>query len=92
MEPENLISLRKSQKNKRAGSIMKYMVITNHSYMLYQFRTELLKKLQSMGEVVISMPFKGHHDDFINMGFKCIDTKMDRRGINPIEDLELYQF
>lgn len=71
---------------------MKFLVITNHSYMLYQFRTELLQKLQTMGEVVISMPFKGHHDDFIEMGFKCIDTKMDRRGINPIEDLGLYHF
>ena len=71
---------------------MKFLVITNHSYMLYQFRTDLLKKLQTMGEVVISMPFKGHHDDFIAMGFKCIDTKLDRRGINPIEDLGLYCF
>lgn len=71
---------------------MKFLVITNHSYMLYQFRTELLQKLQTLGEVVISMPFKGHHDDFINMGFKCIDSKMDRRGINPIEDYELYRF
>ena len=60
--------------------------------MLYQFRTELLQKLQTLGEVVISMPFKGHHDDFINMGFRCIDTKMDRRGINPFEDFELYRF
>ena len=71
---------------------MKFLVITNHSYMLYQFRTELLQKLQTLGEVVISMPFKGHHDDFIAMGFKCIDTKMDRRGINPIKDLGLYHF
>ena len=71
---------------------MKFLVITNHSYMLYQFRTELLQKLQTLGEVVISMPFKGHHDDFINMGFKCIDTKIDRRGINPFEDYELYRF
>lgn len=71
---------------------MKFLVITNHSYMLYQFRTELLQKLQTLGEVVISMPFKGHHDDFIAMGFKCIDTKLDRRGINPIEDLGLYRF
>lgn len=71
---------------------MKFLVFTNHSYMLYQFRTEFLLKLKEYGEVVISMPFKGHHDDFINMGFKCIDTKMDRRGINPFEDLELYRF
>lgn len=71
---------------------MKFLVITNHSYMLYQFRTELLLKLKTLGEVVISMPFKGHHDDFIDMGFKCIDTKLDRRGVNPVEDLGLYRF
>lgn len=71
---------------------MKILVVTNHSYMLYQFRTELLLELQKHGEVVISMPFSGHHDDFINMGFRCIDTKLDRRGINPVEDLGLYFF
>ena len=71
---------------------MKFLVITNHSYMLYQFRTELLLRLKEYGEVVISMPFKGHHDDFINMGFKCHNTIMDRRGVNPIEDLGLYRF
>lgn len=71
---------------------MKFLIITNHSYMLYQFRTELLLKLKEYGEVVISMPFKGHHDDFINLGFKCIDTKIDRRGVNPIEDMGLYRF
>ena len=71
---------------------MKFLVITNHSYMLYQFRTELLLRLKEYGEVVISMPFKGHHEDFINMGFKCIDTKIDRRGVNPIEDIGLYRF
>lgn len=60
--------------------------------MLYQFRIELLKTLQALGDVVISMPFNGHHEDFINMGFKCIETHIDRRGINPFEDLQLYKF
>lgn len=71
---------------------MKFLVITNHSYMLWQFRTELLLKLQTLGEVVISMPFMGHHDDFQKLGFRCINTKLDRRGVNPFEDLGLYNF
>lgn len=71
---------------------MKFLVVTNHSYMLWQFRTELLLQLQTLGEVVLSMPFKGHHDDFKALGFKCIDTKLDRRGVNPMEDLGLYRF
>ena len=71
---------------------MKFLVITNHSYMLWQFRTELLLKLKTFGEVVISMPFLGHEDDFKDLGFRCINTKLDRRGINPFEDLGLYRF
>lgn len=71
---------------------MKFLVITNHSYMLWQFRKELLLELKKKGEVVISMPFLGHEDDFKALGFKCIDTKLDRRGINPFEDLKLYKF
>ena len=71
---------------------MKFLVFTNHSYMLFQFRTEFLLKLQTIGEVVISMPFKGHQNDFINMGFRCINTSIDRRGINPFTDLGLINF
>lgn len=71
---------------------MKFLVITNHSYMLWQFRKELLLELKKRGEVVISMPFLGHEDDFKEIGFKCINTVINRRGINPLQDLKLYKF
>jgi glycosyltransferase involved in cell wall biosynthesis len=64
-------------------------MITNHSYMLYRFRRELIAQLQKEHEVVLSMPFVGHEDDFKSMGLKCIDTNVDRRGINPMTDLKL---
>lgn len=70
---------------------MKYMVITNHSYMLWQFRRELIDELLKQGEVVISMPFVGHEDDFAAMGCRCIETEVDRRGINPAKDIKLYR-
>lgn len=70
---------------------MKYMVITNHSYMLWQFRRELIGELLKRGRVVISMPFVGHEDDFAAMGCQCIDTEVDRRSINPAKDLKLYR-
>lgn len=70
---------------------MKYMIITNHSYMLWRFRKELIAELMTRGEVVISTPFVGHENDFMNMGCRCIETKLERRGINPIKDFELYQ-
>lgn len=69
---------------------MKFLIITNHSYMLWQFRRELIAELQTKGEVVLSMPFVGHEEDFEKMGCKCIETKVDRRGINPKTDLKLY--
>lgn len=71
---------------------MKFLVITNHSYMLWQFRKELLQELQKKGEVVISMPFLGHEDDFKDLGFRCINTEINRRGINPLQDFKLYRF
>lgn len=70
---------------------MKFLIITNHSYMLWQFRRELIAELQTKGEVVLSMPFVGHEEDFAAMGCRCIETKVDRRGINPMTDLRLYR-
>ena len=57
--------------------------------MLYRFRKELIEELQKENEVYISMPFVGHEDDFKAMGVKCIETEIDRRGINPKTDLSL---
>lgn len=71
---------------------MKILIITNHSYMLYQFRKELVENLLKNYEVVLSMPFAGHEEDFQAMGCKCINTKMDRRGINPLKDFHLIMF
>ena len=68
---------------------MKILIITNHSYMLYRFRRELIAALQKDHEVVLSMPFVGHEGDFQAMGLKCINTDVDRRGINPRTDLKL---
>lgn len=69
---------------------MKILIITNHSYMLYRFRKELIQELMQEHEVVLSMPFVGHEDDFQAMGLRCINTEIDRRGINPKTDLKLF--
>lgn len=37
----------------------KVLIITNHSYMLYRFRLELIQELRKTHEVVLSMPFVG---------------------------------
>lgn len=58
--------------------------------MLWQFRRELIAALMERGEVVISMPFVGHEEDFQAMGCRCLDVKLDRRSINPVTDIGLY--
>ncbi len=70
----------------------KFLIITNHSYMLWRFRRELIQELAKEHEVVLSMPFVGHEDNFQAMGLRCIQTEVDRRGINPAVDLKLYRF
>lgn len=69
----------------------KILIITNHSYILYRFRKELIAELAKENGVVLSMPFVGHEDDFMQMGLRCINTAVDRRGINPKTDLKLYR-
>lgn len=72
------------------GAKKRLMVITNHSYMLWQFRRELIEKLMEDYDVIISTPFVGHEDDFAAMGCMMIETDVDRRGINPKTDMKLY--
>ena len=67
----------------------KVLIITNHSYMMWRFRKELVEEIMKTCEVVLSMPFVGHEEDFQAMGLRCIETKVDRRGINPKTDLSL---
>lgn len=69
----------------------KVLIITNHSYMLYRFRLDLIRRLAQAYEVVLSMPFVGHEADFQSMGLRCIETKLNRRGINLLEDFHLFR-
>ena len=68
---------------------MKFLIVTNHSYMLWQFRRELIETLLQRGEVVISTPFVGHEEDFRKLGCRCIETKLERRGMNPLQERKL---
>lgn len=68
---------------------MKILVVTNHSYMFYRFRKELVEALMREHEVILSTPFVGHEDDLQVMGLRCINTEIDRRSINPLKDMKL---
>ena len=71
---------------------MRILVAINHSYMLWQMRKELIKRLLDFGEVVISTPFVGHEHDFEDMGCRCIEAVFDRHGTDPLQETKLIAY
>lgn len=68
----------------------KILILTNNSGGLYGFRKELIQGLIAQGyEVYASTPFDNHIDDLMQLGIHLIETKINRRGINPINDFKL---
>jgi glycosyltransferase involved in cell wall biosynthesis len=68
---------------------MKILVLANFGMGLYKFRRELLEELLKQYEVYISLP----NDEYVPMleklGCQFVDTKVDRRGTNPLTDMNL---
>ena len=71
---------------------MKIMILTNHDLGLYKFRKELLETLLKDNEVFVSMPKGIFTDKIMEMGCKYIDTSFERKGTNPLKDIELLKF
>lgn len=70
---------------------MKILVISNDSGGLYAFRKELLSALCAAHEVIVATPFDASLDGLSALGCRLIETKMERRGMNPAKDLVLLQ-
>lgn len=69
----------------------KILIMTNHSFMLWQFRRELISELLKEKEVILSMPCGEHTEDFKRLGCTVMDTPVDRRGMNPVTDFGLFR-
>lgn len=68
----------------------KLLILANHFATIYKFRKELVSKLVEEGyDVVISLPFSQDIEKIKNLGVRVIDTKVDRKSLNPIKDLKL---
>lgn len=70
----------------------KILLITNHSYMFWRFRKELVEELLKDHEVILSTPFVGHEQDLENLGCRMVETTVNRRKINPVTELRLLLF
>ena len=69
---------------------MKILILANFDVGLYQFRRELIAALLEEHEVVISLPNGDLVRPLEEMGCRFLDTPVDRRGINPVTDGQLF--
>lgn len=69
---------------------MKIAMIVNSSNGLYNFRKDLIIRMISDGHNVIALtPIEERANQLRELGVKLINTKIDRRGLNPLHDLSL---
>ncbi len=67
----------------------KIMILANSSGGLYDFRNELVLKLLGEYQVVVSLPDQVRTKELEEEGCKVVHTPINRRGVNPIEDMKL---
>lgn len=66
------------------------LVLSNNMGGLYSFRKEVLLALKNAGhEIIIGAPYDEKTYLFKDIKFKLIDTKFNRRGMNPLKDVLL---
>jgi galacturonosyltransferase len=69
------------------------LFLSNHFITLYSFRKELIIQLiEEKYEVYLSLPCDPDNKYFEDMGCNIVLTPMDRRGVNPINDIKLIKF
>jgi glycosyltransferase involved in cell wall biosynthesis len=68
---------------------MKILVLANFGMGLYKFRKELLEALIKNNNVYISLPNDEYVPKLEKLGCQFIETRLERRGTNPLNDLIL---
>lgn len=70
---------------------MKIFLVTNHSFMLYKFRKELIAELLKEHDVTLVMPAKEYTQAFRTMGCNIINIDVDRRSVSVKKDYNLFK-
>ncbi|MCM1297670.1 MAG: glycosyltransferase, partial [Muribaculaceae bacterium] len=67
------------------------LILINSSGGLYDFRNEFVQALLEKNEVYVSVPDDVKTKELAEEGCRIITTPINRRGLNPLEDLKLYR-
>lgn len=68
----------------------KVLILANSSGGLYDFRNELVLELLKEYQVYVSVPDEVAVDQLRGEGCKVIHTDINRRGMNPVQDMGLF--
>jgi galacturonosyltransferase len=69
---------------------MRILLLTNSLLGLHTIRMEVIKAIKDKGhDVIISGPSHEIQRVFEDSGCKMVDTKLDRKSMNPLKDIEL---
>lgn len=72
---------------------MRILILSNFDMGLYKFRGELLEMLAASHKVYFCTPNGQYIEDIKRLGCRFICcNKMERRGTNPIKDIQLFLF
>ncbi len=66
----------------------KVLILANNDVGLYKFRKELIEELCKKNKVIISLPYGDLVEDLKKLGCKYIRQEFNRRGTNPLADLD----
>ena len=69
----------------------KILILANSSGGLYDFRNELVLELLKTNKVYVSVPDDVAVDKLQSEGCEVIHTDINRRGMNPVQDLGLFK-
>ncbi len=72
-------------------NVKKVLILANSSGGLYDFRNELVLELLKTSKVYVSVPDETAVEKLKNEGCEVLHTDINRRGMNPIQDLKLYK-
>lgn len=68
----------------------KILFLANHFITLHSFRKEMIQEMVNKGhDVWLSLPADSDNVYFEKIGCHIVETKISRRGINPIKDIKL---
>ncbi len=70
---------------------MQILILANHSGGLYDFRKDLIAALKKHANITVAVPHNDRWEELYKLADRVIELPVDRRGMNPLHDSNLFQ-